>query len=110
MITVHAMGKSALTRFKPVSHFSGATLLEATIATGRTHQIRVHAAHLYHPVAGDEKYGDGQFNREMARCGLRRLFLHAHSIMFTLGGRQIAVSAPLDEELGRVLEQLSSGA
>ncbi len=108
MVTVSAEGKRALTRFKPVSRRDGATLLEAAIATGRTHQIRVHAAYLGHPVAGDAKYGDTQFNREMTHYGLRRLFLHAHSIAFNLDGRRIAVSAPLDEELRQVLERLAS--
>ena len=108
MITVNAQGKPALTRFKVISRFHGATLLEAAIATGRTHQIRVHAAYLGHPVAGDAKYGDTPFNREMARHGLRRLFLHAGSIAFDLDGRRIAASAPLDQHLKQVTERLAS--
>lgn len=102
-------GKPALTRFDPVSLFKSASLLEANIATGRTHQIRVHAAHLGYPLAGDTKYGDTAFNRMMIeRCGLRRLFLHAHSVHLPLGGREIAASAPLDVELKGVLERLRS--
>jgi 23S rRNA pseudouridine955/2504/2580 synthase len=74
MVEVVDDGKPALTRFRPVSLFKPASLLEAGIATGRTHQIRVHAAHVGHPLAGDAKYGDAAFNRTMAeRCGLRRL-------------------------------------
>lgn len=76
------------------------------IGTGRTHQIRVHAAALEHPVAGDDKYGDEAFNRAMKARGLKRLFLHAHSIGLPLCGRDIDISAPLDDDLQQVLEQL----
>ncbi|MCP5127865.1 MAG: RluA family pseudouridine synthase [Gammaproteobacteria bacterium] len=102
-------GKPALTRFRPVSLHATASLLEVRIATGRTHQIRVHAAHIGYPLAGDDKYGDAVFNRTMAEgYGLRRLFLHAHSLNLPLGGREIAVSAPLDAELKAVLDLLGS--
>ncbi|MEI2779921.1 MAG: RluA family pseudouridine synthase [Candidatus Competibacter sp.] len=111
MVEVLDGGKPALTRFRPVSLFKPASLLEAGIATGRTHQIRVHAAHVGHPLAGDEKYGDPAFNRMMGeRYGLRRLFLHAHSLIVPLGGREIAVSAPLDAELKAVLDDLGARA
>lgn len=111
MVEVVADGKSALTDFRPVSLFKTAALLEARITTGRTHQIRVHAAHLGHPLAGDEKYGDPAFNRTLAeRCGLRRLFLHAHSLTLSLAGREIAISAPLAAELKTVLDQLDASA
>ena len=108
--TVEALdqGKAARTRFQPVSLHRPASLLEAAIATGRTHQIRVHAAHIGHPLAGDEKYGDPDYNRLMAeRYGLRRLFLHAHSLSLALGGRDIAVSAPLAPELKAVMDRLA---
>ncbi len=109
MVEVLDDGKPARTHFRPVSLHKPASLLEARIATGRTHQIRVHAAHVDHPLAGDEKYGDPEFNRLMAaHYGLRRLFLHAHSLSLPLGGRDIAVSAPLDSELKAVLERLGS--
>ncbi|MCP5459259.1 MAG: RluA family pseudouridine synthase, partial [Gammaproteobacteria bacterium] len=89
-VEVLADGKPALTTFKPLEIRKRASLLEISIATGRTHQIRVHAAHLEYPLAGDDKYGDPLFNREMAAIGLHRLFLHAHSVMFSLGHRDIA--------------------
>lgn len=108
-VKVLADGKSASTTFKPVELRKRASLLEISIATGRTHQIRVHAAHLEHPLAGDDKYGDPHFNREMAAIGLRRLFLHAHSVIFPLDRRDIAVSAPLADELKNVLEYLEAG-
>ena len=109
-VEVTAEGKTALTRFQPVSLFKAASLLSADILTGRTHQIRVHAAHVGHPLAGDDKYGDSAFNLAMAeRWGLRRLFLHAHSVTLALGGREVAVSAPLSPELKMVLDRLATG-
>ncbi|HRF42699.1 MAG TPA: RluA family pseudouridine synthase, partial [Candidatus Competibacteraceae bacterium] len=109
MVEVLDDGKPALTRFRPVSLHAPASLLEAWIATGRTHQIRVHAAHAGYPLAGDDKYGDAAFNRMMAEdYGLRRLFLHAHSLSLPLGGRDIAVSAPLGAELKAVLDLIGS--
>jgi 23S rRNA pseudouridine955/2504/2580 synthase len=109
MVEVIADGKPARTQFRPISLHKPASLLEASIATGRTHQIRVHAAHVSHPLAGDEKYGDTDFNRLMAeQYGLRRLFLHAHSLNLPLGGRNIAISAPLDADLKAVLDRLDT--
>ena len=108
MMEVHTDGKPALTRFMPVASYREASLLEAKIATGRTHQIRVHAAYLGYPVAGDDKYGEPLFNRAMAYFGLRRLFLHAHRLTFHLDGRDISVDAPLGGELRGVLERLET--
>ncbi len=101
-------GKSAKTYFQPVSLFKQASFLKIILTTGRTHQIRVHASSLEHPLAGDNKYGDVHFNRRMAGYGLNRLFLHAHSLDLLLGHRLITVSAPLDQDLKRVIEQLES--
>jgi 23S rRNA pseudouridine955/2504/2580 synthase len=77
--------------------------------TGRTHQIRVHTAHQHHPIAGDEKYGDLEFNQKMQRYGLHRLFLHAKAIEFRLTDPdyQLTVSAPLPTDLQQVLQQIS---
>lgn len=101
-------GKAADSRFKPVDIYAQASLMDVELGTGRTHQIRVHAAHVGFPVAGDEKYGDDDFNKQMREIGLRRLFLHAHSIGFTdpNSGRRVAVSAPLPPELRAVLDRL----
>lgn len=111
MVEVAEEGKSALTRFQPVSLHQSASLVEVMIATGRTHQIRVHAATIGHPLAGDEKYGDNAFNRSMAEhYSLRRLFLHAHSVSLPVGGRQIAVDTPLSGELKAVMDSLGSRA
>lgn len=98
-------GMAARTGFSVRSRHPGATLSAVTLDTGRTHQIRAHAAHLGHPVAGDERYGDATFNRRLRTLGLRRLFLHAEQLSFTLD-RPMSFSAPLPEELAAVLEQL----
>jgi len=114
MVRVDEQGKEAETRFRPLAVFNDATLLEVELGTGRTHQIRVHAAHIGHPIAGDRKYGDEAFNRRLRELGLKRLFLHAHSLAFTDPdrGRSVHVSAPLSADLRRVLDALedSGGA
>jgi 23S rRNA pseudouridine955/2504/2580 synthase len=115
-VRVHASGKEALSEFKPIQWFGNqATLLEVSLHTGRTHQIRVHAAHVGHPVAGDEKYGDETFNSEMKEAGLGRMFLHSHSVSFEwpqgAHGGLFSASAPLPSELAAVIDALSgSGA
>ncbi|MBI5040064.1 MAG: 23S rRNA pseudouridine(955/2504/2580) synthase RluC [Gammaproteobacteria bacterium] len=111
IVTVDAeAGKAADSRFKPVEIHAQASLMEVALGTGRTHQIRVHAAHVGFPLAGDEKYGDADFNKQMREQGLRRLFLHAHSIGFTdpTSGRTIEVSAPLPADLREVLDRLEA--
>ena len=106
MVQADEDGREAETRFTPVRRLPGATLLEAAIRTGRTHQIRVHAAAIGHPVAGDEKYGDPGFNQAMRRAGLKRMFLHAHRLAFRIGGKPIEVSAPLPKALEEVVQGL----
>ncbi len=97
-------GKSAHTVFLPVEHYNRrATLAECDLKTGRTHQIRAHAAHVGHPLAGDDRYGDMEFNRFMRQQGLKRLFLHAGSLRFQDAGEDIVVSAPIPEDLNTVL-------
>ncbi len=104
-----ASGKRSVSEFRPVQFFGRtATLMEVTLRTGRTHQIRVHAAHAGHSVAGDEKYGDAAFNAELAALGLRRMFLHAHSVSFTWPrGGEFSVSTPLPPDLAQVLDELA---
>ena len=102
-----ADGKDALSRFQPLDVFSSATFVEVSIETGRTHQIRVHAAHLGHPVAGDEKYGDAAANKAFRALGLKRMFLHASALsMPHPNGDTLSVSAPLPPELREVLDAL----
>jgi 23S rRNA pseudouridine955/2504/2580 synthase len=114
-VKVHASGKEAISEFKPIQWFGNqATLLEVSLLTGRTHQIRVHAAHAGHPVAGDGKYGDAEFNEAMKALGLHRMFLHSHSVSFEwpqgAHGGLFSASAPLPAELSAVIDALSSGA
>ena len=80
------------------------------LKTGRTHQIRVHLAHLGFPIAGDDKYGDFARNKELAKRGLKRMFLHAHSISFNhpLTGEPLELTAPLPEELEKFIERLAA--
>jgi 23S rRNA pseudouridine955/2504/2580 synthase len=111
VVKVAESGKESDTTFTPVDFFGArATLMDVSLGTGRTHQIRVHAAHAGHPVAGDDKYGDRDFNAEMAGLGLKRLFLHAQSLTFEWPGsrKTFAVSQPLPPELAAVLESLSA--
>jgi 23S rRNA pseudouridine955/2504/2580 synthase len=102
-------GKSARTQFKLVQQFGSlASLVEATIETGRTHQIRVHAAYCGHPVAGDVKYGAAAANAALREAGLQRMFLHAHSVSFDWPqGGSLSLSSPLPPELKAVLDQLT---
>ena len=109
-VRVDASGKPSLSEFRPVQFFGKrATLMEVSLLTGRTHQIRVHAQHAAHPVAGDEKYGDEAFNESMKDLGLKRMFLHAHSVSFDWPeGGQFSVNTPLPPELAQVVEQLEN--
>jgi 23S rRNA pseudouridine955/2504/2580 synthase len=105
-------GKAARSIFRLVEFYGElGSLMQIRILTGRTHQIRVHAAHTGHPLAGDERYGDPAFNERMAALGLKRLFLHAQTIGFTWpeSGEAFAVSAPLPVDLARFLERRADG-
>lgn len=105
MVGVAAGGKPAVTRVEPKRWFAGATMVTVAIDTGRTHQIRVHCTELGHPLAGDEKYGDRGFNRALRERGLKRLFLHAAELRFTLDQTYV-FNAPLPAALSEVLEKL----
>ncbi len=96
-------GKPALTFFREVERYADASLVEATLATGRTHQIRVHAAHAGHALAGDEKYGAREANKLWRARGLKRLFLHAARFEFDLDGRVYSFTAPLPDDLRSVV-------
>jgi len=109
-VRVAPLGKDSVSLFKPVQFFGkSATLMEVDISTGRTHQIRVHAAFAGHPLLGDDKYGDRERNAEFKRLGLKRIFLHAQSIAFDQPGSQVPLhlSAPLPAELKAVLDALA---
>jgi 23S rRNA pseudouridine955/2504/2580 synthase len=91
-------GQEALTKFVLLERYNGASLLQASPITGRTHQIRVHAAHRGLPIVGDDKYGNREFNQAMRNAGLKRLYLHARQLVFTcpLSGQMIVAQAPYD--------------
>ncbi|OAI49998.1 23S rRNA pseudouridylate synthase [Gammaproteobacteria bacterium SCGC AG-212-F23] len=109
IVKVAKEGKTSLTLFKPLKTYTNASLVEAALHTGRTHQIRVHAQYKKHPVAGDEKYGDKLFNKQMRQLGLKRMFLHAYLLDFILPstGQTVRVQAPLDKDLQECLDMLS---
>jgi len=105
-----ASGKPSLSHFKVLERRGGQSYCEVRIETGRTHQIRVHAAHIGHPVAGDDKYGNATANQRLReQVGLRRMFLHAASLQFSLddGQTPYVLNAPLSEELVDVLDRLA---
>lgn len=106
-VLVDKSGKYAVSLFTPVSVFEHASLMRIKIITGRTHQIRVHAQYIGHPLAGDHKYGDETFNQLMAAHGLSRLFLHAQALRFTLPELPTYdMQAPLPVALEQVLSRL----
>lgn len=108
MVNVSENGKKALTEFQIIQRFAQVTLLEARPHTGRTHQIRVHAVHAGHPIVGDDKYGDKDFNKLMRAYGCNRLFLHASALQFVLpdSGETISVKAELPADLEKCLQRL----
>jgi 23S rRNA pseudouridine955/2504/2580 synthase len=107
-VMVREDGQASHTIFSILKSYAGSTLLEAQLKTGRTHQIRVHTSHLGFPIAGDDKYGDFARNKELMKLGLKRMFLHAHSIAFNhpLTGEPLSISAPLAPELQKYLDKL----
>jgi 23S rRNA pseudouridine955/2504/2580 synthase len=87
-------------------------LLEAELKTGRTHQIRVHLAHIGHALAGDDKYGDFAWNRQLSRDGLKRMFLHARQVTFAhpVSGERVKIASPLPVDLASYLVALGANA
>lgn len=111
-VQVHPDGKPSLSHFRVLERVAGHSYTEVRIKTGRTHQIRAHARHLGHPVAGDDKYGDPEVNKRLrTKAGLRRMFLHASTLEFELDGGKAPylLSAPLPAELAEVLDRLAGG-
>lgn len=109
MVEVNPEGKEALTEFRVLRRFGEfATLVEASPITGRTHQIRVHAKHAGHSIAGDSKYGDDAFSQAIRELGGRRLFLHAYELNVPLpDGDVLKLEAPVDDMWAATLERLS---
>jgi len=93
----------AVTRVKVLGSANGLSVLQLRLMTGRTHQIRVHLAHAGYPVLGDDKYGDFEFNRALARQGVKRLFLHARRLGFKhpIDGNAMKLESPLPNDMLR---------
>ncbi len=108
LVRVDPEGKAAVTHFEVVQRFDQAMLVQVRLETGRTHQIRVHAAHLGTPILGDSKYGDEAADRQFRELGLNRLFLHAWRLDFPWEGRRggYRLEAPLPDELQQLLDRL----
>lgn len=112
MVEINEDGQRAISHFETKKIYPQASLVEVKIDTGRTHQIRVHAMHAGHPIAGDKKYGDDSFNKTMKKAGLKRLFLHAVCIELPAASptnnKPLSIEAPLGDELQNVLKNLES--
>jgi len=108
MVRVVPNGKYAKTVFIPLESYRQAQLIEVVLYTGRTHQIRVHSSFMNCPVAGDDKYGHRNFNREMKKMGLKRMFLHAWKLGITHPATKepILLEAPLPTQLNNVINKL----
>ncbi|MCF6252199.1 MAG: 23S rRNA pseudouridine(955/2504/2580) synthase RluC [Methylococcaceae bacterium] len=106
-VKVSKAGKFAETSFRRINKYKKFTLVEASPKTGRTHQIRVHAAWLGHPIVGDDRYGADEVNRELKKKGYKRLFLHAEQLQFKhpVTGDIIRFKAPLPQELDALLKK-----
>lgn len=106
MVVINQAGKTAETLFQRVKLFAEATLVQASPKTGRTHQIRVHAASLGHPIVGDDRYGLDEINKCFKNKGYNRMFLHAATLTFQhpLNGESVTVSAPLPKPLADLLQ------
>ncbi|MEY4210639.1 MAG: hypothetical protein RLZ92_1020 [Pseudomonadota bacterium] len=105
MVSVNKAGKSAETLFTRLKQFQDATLVHAAPKTGRTHQIRVHAAWLGHPIIGDDRYGEDATNKSFKKRGYKRLFLHAEQLRFNhpVTGEPLHFTAPLPDDLQDLL-------
>ncbi len=106
MVVVSQSGKEAETLFRRIKTFNDATLVEASPKTGRTHQIRVHAAFLGHPIVGDDRYGSDELNRKFKARGYKRMFLHAQQVTFKhpITGDTLTIVAPLPRQLEALLK------
>jgi 23S rRNA pseudouridine955/2504/2580 synthase len=110
-VSVSDSGQEAETIFHLVERSPEYSLLEAQLLTGRTHQIRVHLAHLGHPVLGDDKYGDFELNKALRKQGLKRMFLHAAKLSFVhpATGETLELTSPLPADLERFRSRIKAG-
>lgn len=105
MVIAGRAAREAITHFKVLRRYDKHTLLELTLGTGRTHQIRVHMAYIKHPIIGDKEYGG---RRSSQALGLERQFLHAKELEFThpVTGEKIHIKDDLPEDLTQALKKL----
>jgi 23S rRNA pseudouridine955/2504/2580 synthase len=109
MVIVKEDGKASRTTFNLLENFAHCCLVESLPKTGRTHQIRVHGAHLQHPILGDEKYGGDKSSIKIPGKQ-RNLYLHAYALQFTLGDKQYNFTADLDDRFQQTLDHLRETA
>ena len=111
-VTVRDDGQTAHTIFRRLQTWPGFSLLEAELKTGRTHQIRVHTAHLGFPIVGDDKYGDFAMNKSLMGRGLKRMFLHAAQLIFLhpITAEPMQIDAPLPTDLQVFVDHLNTSA
>lgn len=110
-VSVSTDGKEAHSIVRLLARWENFSLVEVELKTGRTHQIRVHLAHLGFPLAGDDKYGDFSWNKDLQKTGLRRMFLHAAKLDFhhpLERERKIVLDSPLPKELSGFIDQLDA--
>ena len=107
-VSVNAEGKAAHSIVRLVARWENFSLVEVELKTGRTHQIRVHLAHLGFPIAGDDKYGDFPLNKALQKTGLGRMFLHAAKLALPhpLTDATVELESPLPDELRAFVEKL----
>jgi len=112
IVRVSSEGKPSETRFKIEEKYAFATLIKASPVTGRTHQIRVHTLHAGHPIAYDDRYGDREFDAQLAGSGINRLFLHAAALRFEHPntGETVRIEAPLEPKLRNALNKLRAAS
>lgn len=110
MVVVSAQGKPALSHIRSIDVLRGATYADIQLESGRTHQIRVHSAHIGHAVGGDERYGDAAFNRRLRDAGIKRMCLHAAGFEFSLGENAYAFSAPLPAQMMAAIDACAAPA
>jgi len=105
-------GMRSITLVKVAERLMGCTLLEVTIKTGRTHQIRVHLASMGHPIAGDDKYGDFEWNKNLSKQGFKRMFLHAWRLQFThpVSGQRVELKSAMPAELNSFVQHVQSNS
>lgn len=108
VVRVSREGKASVTDFRLLERLGGVALVEATLGTGRTHQIRVHAQFGGFALLGDDKYGNPRGDAVLEKTGVRRLCLHARSLRFRHpeSGETVTVTAPLDEDFEAILSAL----